>query len=137
MNTGKQIAFQYYDYTADRKKILKNNGEWYKNSPYSLIWNDDRYYLIGYLEKWEKVISFRVDWMYQTKVLDTDIIDCFGEEVKTKKRDAEHFMVYVDVSVSCTFFSWLFQFADKISVLKPEKVRNQYLDMEKNVLDSQ
>ncbi|MDD3414980.1 MAG: WYL domain-containing protein [Lachnospiraceae bacterium] len=176
MNTGKQIAFQYYDYTADRKKILKNNGEWYTNSPYSLIWNEDRYYLIGYSEKWKKVISFRVDWMYQTKVLDTDImekpedfhtsdyakkvfrmyggeeqhvvlkcdntvmrdiVDRFGEEVETKKRDAEHFMVYVDVSVSRTFFSWLFQFAGKISVLKPENVRNQYLKMAKKVLDSQ
>lgn len=61
INASKQISFQYYDYTGLKKKVLKNKGEIYKLSPYHLVWNGDYYYVLGYSEKREKVISFRVD----------------------------------------------------------------------------
>lgn len=61
INECKQISFQYYDYTGLKKKVLKNKGEIYKLSPYHLVWNGDYYYVLGYSEKREKVISFRVD----------------------------------------------------------------------------
>ena len=37
INAGKQISFQYYDYTGLKKKVLKNKGEIYKLSPYKLL----------------------------------------------------------------------------------------------------
>lgn len=61
INAGKQISFQYYDYTGLKKKVLKNKGEVYKLSPYKLLWCGDYYYVIGYSEKKENVICFRVD----------------------------------------------------------------------------
>lgn len=61
INEGKRISFQYYDYTGLRKKVLKNKGEVYTISPYHLVWNDDFYYVIGYSEKREKIVTFRVD----------------------------------------------------------------------------
>ena len=61
INEGKQISFQYYDYSGLKKKVLKNKGEIYKLSPYKLIWSGDYYYVIGYSEKKCKVINFRVD----------------------------------------------------------------------------
>lgn len=61
INVGKQISFQYYDYTGLKKKVLKNKGEVYKLSPYKLLWCGDYYYVLGYSEKQGKVISFRVD----------------------------------------------------------------------------
>lgn len=61
INSNKQISFQYYDYTGLKKKVLKNKGEIYKLSPYHLVWNGDYYYVLGYSDKREKVISFRVD----------------------------------------------------------------------------
>lgn len=61
INANKQISFQYYDYTGLKKKVLKNKGEIYRISPYHLVWNGDYYYVLGYSEKREKVISFRVD----------------------------------------------------------------------------
>lgn len=61
INEGKKISFQYYDYTGLRKKVLKNKGEVYTISPYHLVWNDDFYYVIGYSEKREKIVTFRVD----------------------------------------------------------------------------
>ena len=52
------------------KKILRNDGEIYVNSPYVCLWNDDFYYLIGYSEKHQKVIAFRVD-----RIIDLEILD--------------------------------------------------------------
>lgn len=61
INEGRQISFQYYDYTGLKKKVLKNKGEVYVLSPYHLLWNGDYYYVIGYSEKKSKVVTFRVD----------------------------------------------------------------------------
>lgn len=61
INEGRQISFQYYDYTGLKKKVLKNKGEIYKLSPYHLLWNGDYYYVIGYSEKRNRIVTFRVD----------------------------------------------------------------------------
>ena len=75
INTGKKISFQYYEYTGLKKKALKNNGETYTLSPYHLVWNDDYYYVVGYSEKHEKIVSFRVDRIAaKPAVLDADMI---------------------------------------------------------------
>ncbi|MBQ7477840.1 MAG: WYL domain-containing protein, partial [Selenomonadaceae bacterium] len=57
----KKIFFQYVEYSPKREKILRHGGEVYINSPYALIWQEDRYYLVGYSDKHERVVSFRVD----------------------------------------------------------------------------
>lgn len=61
INTGKKISFQYYDYTVKKEKVLRHDGEVYVISPYHLVWKGDYYYVVGYSEKREAVISFRVD----------------------------------------------------------------------------
>ena len=40
---------------------MHNDGEVYTLSPYSLVWDGDCYYAVGYLEKYDKVVSHRVD----------------------------------------------------------------------------
>ena len=76
ITNGKQISFQYYEYTGLKKKVLRHNGEVYTLSPYHLVWNGDYYYVVGYSEKREKVISFRVDRIASTPtILDFDCIE--------------------------------------------------------------
>ena len=72
INVGKQISFQYYDYSGLKKKVLKNKGEVYKLSPYKLLWSGDYYYVIGYSEKKGKVINFRVDRIAATPTILSD-----------------------------------------------------------------
>jgi len=74
INSRKKIQFQYIDYTIEKKKVLKNKGELYINSPYALVWNEDRYYLIGYSDKHEKLVQFRVDRMYRPKITSADAV---------------------------------------------------------------
>lgn len=69
INEGRQISFRYYDYSCRKEKILKNNGEVYKLSPYKLLWSGDYYYLIGYSEKKGRVVNFRVDRIASTPAI--------------------------------------------------------------------
>lgn len=70
----KKVRFQYGEFDADKRKILRNDGEIYINSPYGCLWNDDFYYLVGYSEKRKKVVSFRVDRIVDLEIMNEDII---------------------------------------------------------------
>jgi predicted DNA-binding transcriptional regulator YafY len=67
--SGKKVRFQYQEYDAEKQKVLRNNGEIYINSPYGCLWNDDNYYLIGYSDKWQKVVTFRIDRIIDLELL--------------------------------------------------------------------
>lgn len=57
------------------EQVVRLSLEVYKLSPYKLLWNGDYYYVIGYSEKKNKVICFRVDRIAGTpEMLDKDII---------------------------------------------------------------
>ena len=61
INAGKKIAFQYYDYNAQKEKTLKNSGQEYIFSPYYPVWDGDCYYMVGYSEKHQNIGNFRMD----------------------------------------------------------------------------
>lgn len=58
---GKRVAFLYYGYDENKNLKLKNNGESYIVSPYSLVKNGEYYYLVGYSEKHGAIGSFRIE----------------------------------------------------------------------------
>ena len=66
-----QISFQYYEYTPEKKKILKNDGYRYILDPYALEWKNDHYYLIGYSHKHKGIAHFRVDRLTSVEPLDS------------------------------------------------------------------
>lgn len=66
-----QISFQYYEYTPEKKKILKHDGYRYILDPYTLEWKNDHYYLIGYSHKHKGIAHFRVDRLTSVEPLDS------------------------------------------------------------------
>ncbi len=166
INEKRKISFLYFTYTASKRRHLKNDGEPYVFSPYTLTWNGDCYYMVGWSDKHEKVATFRVDRIYETPDLldvsaikrpkaysiadfsekafqlfdgerttvellcheDTmnSVIDHFGEKAKTKLVDDTHFLLTAEVSLSPTFFAWVFQFGGKIKIQAPKTVIDQY-----------
>lgn len=52
---GRQIQFQYYEYTAEKKKVLKHDSYRYIVDPYALEWKNDHYYssMLIQLKKYE------------------------------------------------------------------------------------
>lgn len=173
----KKISFKYLQYTTDKRQIPKHQGteeEYYTISPYATVWNNDRYYLVGWSDKREKVTVFRIDRMEVPKQLpnkrvpppeDFDVrdytdkvfrmydgpeenvtlqcsmeildqvIDQFGEQVELKNKTRNQFTITVPVSLSTTFYSWVFQYVGKMRILVPEYVREAYAEYLKEAID--
>ena len=60
---GQAVKFQYLEYTSQKEKVPKHGGQLYCLSPYDLVWDSDRYYVVGWSESHGKVVKFRVDRM--------------------------------------------------------------------------
>lgn len=41
---------------------------------YVLYWNEDYYYVVGYHDKREKIDAFRVDRLYEPKIIDEEAV---------------------------------------------------------------
>ena len=72
--------------------------------------------------------QIEVDLRVDNSLMKT-MIDRFGEDVTTLAYDMESFRIKTTVSVSPTFFGWVFGFAGKVQILGPEKIKNDYLKM--------
>lgn len=168
INQHRKISFQYYEYTPKKERVPRRNGEPYLLSPYAMLYNEDKYYVLGYSEYMNKVITLRVDRMGVPKLLPepvcpepegfdpvdytvntfsmydgqmemvkllcenrlmNNVIDHFGDEFRAEAVDDGHFTAEVEVSVSQTFFAWVFQFAGAVKILAPEPVRMAYYDL--------
>ncbi|MBE5871487.1 MAG: WYL domain-containing protein [Lachnospiraceae bacterium] len=73
-NAHKKIGFQYFDYDLEKKRIARNNGELYINSPYYLVWDDSFYYLVGFSDKKQKIVHLRLDRMGVPDILEEDAV---------------------------------------------------------------
>lgn len=74
INAAKQISFVYCEYDRNKKLIPKRNGEPYIFSPYAMLYSEDKYYVLGYSLRHEKIVKYRVDRMKTPIILDTDIV---------------------------------------------------------------
>ena len=66
---NKKISFNYISYDDKGKEIYKYNGYTYIISPYYLINNFGKYYLLCYY-RYDKSTNFRVDYMRNIRILD-------------------------------------------------------------------
>ena len=71
---NKQITFKYFDVDVNKKKVYRKNGDLYIESPVSLTWDDENYYLITYKEKYDNYTHYRVDKMELIELTEDDRI---------------------------------------------------------------
>lgn len=176
INKGKKIKFRYYDYDINKQKQLRNDGKPYVFSPYTLVWNGDYYYVVGYSDKHKSIGNFRVDRIESTPEILFDmavpmpadfnvseyirkvfqmydarhetvqlkctadmmkvIIDRFDDDVQTKVVDGNHFIATVEVALSPNFYGWLFGFGDKIRLIGPGYVAEEYKKLLRSELET-
>ncbi len=67
----KKIAFRLFDYDM-HKKIVYREGIRFC-SPYAMAWNEERYYLLAYYDKYDGISHFRVDRMEQVQIVDEPV----------------------------------------------------------------
>ena len=55
-----------------------------------------------------------------------EMIDKFGEGVKTEIIDGKYFSAEAEISISPTFFAWVSTYAGKIRIISPQSVADEY-----------
>lgn len=60
---NKTITFKYFEWTVDKTRKYRKDGELYTENPIALTWDDENYYLITYKEKYNSFTHYRVDKM--------------------------------------------------------------------------
>ena len=68
-----KIRFKYYNIDTQKKKVYRNNGEYYIVNPIALMWDDEKYYLVAFDDKDGKLKNYRVDKMDSVSVFDEKI----------------------------------------------------------------
>lgn len=63
---------------------------------------------------------YTVELLCENDMMDV-VIDHFDTKVKTEIVDDKHFKVTVEISVSPTFYAWIFTFAGKIRIISPKE----------------
>ncbi|MBP3921470.1 MAG: WYL domain-containing protein [Ruminiclostridium sp.] len=174
INKGRKITFRYFRHNLRKQKVYKYDGERYEMSPYTLAWDDEKYYCIGHYDRRGKITNLRVDRMenicisdetalkdksfniseYTKKVfgmfpgemiraklvfdnaLLDNVMDKFGMDIVFHKEDDQHFSVSREVSMSPTFYAWMFQFGEKAKIEGPDRLIDAYKKYLKTVLKS-
>ena len=73
IDSGKQIRFHYFEWALGRgrervEKRLRKNGDWYRVSPWWLIWDNENYYLVAFDHLSQDVRHYRVDKMLRIQM---------------------------------------------------------------------
>ena len=173
----KKISFRYFHYDPEKKRVPKQDGgldRKYILSPYATIWNNDRYYVVGWSDRRGAVSTFRIDRMETPKILNrkrkpepegfciqdyTDrifwmfggpeeevtlrcrnnimdqVIDKFGEGVEIHNIRKDTFDITVPVSISGTFYAWVFQFVGEMNIIAPGHVKDAYAEYLQQAID--
>lgn len=67
-----KINFYYFDWDVKKEKIFRHKKKKYCISPWSLIWNNENYYLLGYDSDEEIIKHYRVDRMISLEISDDE-----------------------------------------------------------------
>ncbi|MFV0480084.1 MAG: helix-turn-helix transcriptional regulator [Anaerorhabdus sp.] len=169
LNKKERISFQYFDYSFKNEKQYRKNATRYSLIPLTLIFENQRYYCIGYSEKYNNLTHYRVDKMdhvlldgkadpikkstkayiestfkltlgevenvsirFNNRVLH-QVQDDLGQSLFIEKKTDDFFIINLSTSLSPTFISWILQFNFDATVLKPQKLINQLLDISTNI----
>lgn len=63
ISENKAIQFYYFDINVYRQKKYRKQKQKYSLVPYAMIWDNQRYYCIGYNRKHQNFIHYRIDKM--------------------------------------------------------------------------
>ncbi|MCD8326984.1 MAG: WYL domain-containing protein [Lachnospiraceae bacterium] len=70
INSGVQIAFQYFNWNIRKEKELRRGGTLYRVSPWALSWDDENYYLVAYDGEAGELRYYQVDKMLKVELTD-------------------------------------------------------------------
>ena len=70
IENNKKVQFTYFHKEIKNGKVRRNPGRSFIISPYAMVWNEDKYYLVGNYEKYDNLSNYRIDRMRKVTVLE-------------------------------------------------------------------
>ena len=67
---GRMISFQYFQWNVKKEAELRHGGMIYRVSPWAMMWDDEKYYLLAYDEADDRIKHYRVDKMLSLRIED-------------------------------------------------------------------
>ena len=83
---NRKIAFRYFDWTVEKKRLFRHDGKVYSISPWALTWDDENYYMVGFDQEAGILKHYRVDKMASI-------------EITQEKRDGQERFERMDMAV--------------------------------------
>ncbi len=65
---NRRICFRYFEWTPEKKRVLRHDGAFYTVSPWALVWDDENYYLVAYDAQADTMKHYRVDKMLEMHI---------------------------------------------------------------------
>lgn len=109
ISQNKKIRYKYFEYTVEKTRRYRHDGNFYEVSPFALIWDDENYYMLAWDSDAKQMRHYRVDKMEKVALSDIEregiaefekvdmssytktVFGMFGgEEQKVKLRFANH-----------------------------------------------
>lgn len=116
----KKVEFQYGAYDTNKQLKLKADGKFYKISPYFMLNNRGKYYLVCNYDKYDDISNYKIECIANVRVLDEDSkpIETLkgGENFSIKEYMKEHIYMMSGKTVDA-----------KIKIDKEERV-NDFID---------
>lgn len=166
---NKKISFQYFDFNVSGTRIYRKDGSKYFLNPIALVFNENKYYLVGFSDQYQNIAIYRVDKMEKVNIeketrLDVSCLndfnlekfmsetirmfsgenkkvqlicenspemivqlrDQFGDSMSMFENSDLKFTVHVEAKISPTFYSWVFTYIDKIKIVSPKEVVDEF-----------
>ena len=75
-----------------------------------------------------KIATGEVELVCENAMMST-VLDHFGAKIKPKQIDEDHFSFIAEVSLSPTFFAWIFEFGGRIRICGPQNAIDTYREL--------
>lgn len=108
IKSKKRIAFKYLEYDSKGNLVERRGGYLYKVSPYFLVNNFGKYYLICSSHQHESHSNYRVDYMKDIELIDEDIvpmsdIKSLGKNFNITKHINNHIYMFGGDTITAKF----------------------------------
>lgn len=104
LNEGKKVSFVYFDLDSHGDRAYRKNGDRYVVNPVAMVFNDGRYYLTAYNDKYLNLSNYRIDRMDKAEMLEETRTpaDCV-KDFNVNKHRKQAFSMFVGELTRVTF----------------------------------
>ena len=103
-----RVGFQYFQWNEKKEMELRHGGKYYCISPWSLLWDAENYYLVGFDDEAGGIKHYRVDRMLRLSL------------TEEKRAGAEHFRQF-DMAAYTTKVFRMFAGREEMVTLRFQK----------------